>query len=209
MKAYPSITTKIDFSKRFYLFDKLDGSNIRAEWSPKKGFYKFGSRTQLLTPDQTTLYPAIEKINALVGSTGIELSSKLSKFGAESAVCFFEWVGPNSFAGSHVDNIADMRPVLIDVALYKKGMMSPERFIEHFSDFDIPAILHQGKISEDIFQSIRRSELPGITFEGVIGKESGCGKDGKHDMCKIKTNAWLDKLKTFCGGNQELYNRLK
>jgi len=94
MKAYPSITTKIDFSKRFYLFDKLDGSNIRAEWSPKKGFYKFGSRTQLLTPEQTTLYPSIDKINSLVGSTGIEISSKLSKLTKESAVCFFEWVGP-------------------------------------------------------------------------------------------------------------------
>ena len=209
MKAYPSITTKIDFSKRFYLFDKLDGSNIRAEWSPKKGFYKFGSRTQLLTPDQTTLYPSIDKINSFVGSTGIEISSKLSKLTKESAVCFFEWVGPNSFAGSHTDPIEDMRVVLIDVALYKKGMMSPERFIEHFTDFDTPAVLHLGKITEELFQQVRRSELPGITFEGVIAKEAGCNKDGRHDMAKIKTNAWLDKLKGFCGDNQELYNRLK
>lgn len=209
MKSYPSITTKIDFSKRFYLFDKLDGSNIRAEWSPKKGFYKFGSRTQLLTPDQTSLYPSIEKILAFCDKSGTEIGVKLAKLKAESAVCFFEWVGPNSFAGSHPDSPEDMRPVLIDVALYKKGMMSPERFIEHFSDFDIPTVLHEGKISEELFQSIRRSELPGITFEGVIGKESGCNKDGRHDMCKIKTNAWLDKLKNFCGDNQELYNRLK
>lgn len=209
MKSYPSITTKIDFKKSFYLFDKLDGSNIRAEWSPKKGFYKFGSRTQLLTPDQTALYPAIDRINSFTGSTGIELSSKLSKLNCESAVCFFEWVGPNSFAGSHPDSIDDMRVVLIDVALYKKGIMSPERFIEHFSDFDIPKILHQGKISEELFQSIRTSELSGITFEGVVGKERGCNKDGRHDMCKIKTNAWLNKLKDMCKGDEALYQRLK
>lgn len=209
MKSYPSITTKIDFTKSFYLFDKLDGSNIRAEWNPKKGFYKFGSRTQLLTPEQTSLYPSINKILAFASNSGEEISSRLRKLKAESAVCFFEWVGPNSFAGSHTDTIDDMRAVLIDVAIYKKGMMTPERFIENFSDFDIPAVLHEGKISEELFQSIRNSELPGITFEGVIGKESGCTKDGRHDMCKIKTNVWLNKLKSFCGDNQELYNRLK
>lgn len=122
---------------------------------------------------------------------------------------FFEWVAPNSFAGSHPDSVEDMRVVLIDVALYKKGMMSPERFIERFADFDIPALLHTGKITEELFQQIRRSELPGITFEGVICKEAGFNKDGMHEMAKIKTNAWLEKLKGFCGDNQELYNRLK
>lgn len=94
MKAYPSITTKIDFSKSFHLFDKLDGSNIRAEWSPKKGFYKFGSRTQLLTPEQTTLYPSIDKINSFVSNSGAEISSKLSKLTKESAVCFLSGSPP-------------------------------------------------------------------------------------------------------------------
>jgi hypothetical protein len=31
-------------------FDKLDGSNMRFEWSPKRGWYKFGSRGQLIDP---------------------------------------------------------------------------------------------------------------------------------------------------------------
>ena len=53
MKSYRSIpfANKIPENETFYVFDKLDGSNIRAEWNPKKGFYKFGSRSQLLTPD--------------------------------------------------------------------------------------------------------------------------------------------------------------
>lgn len=37
MKQYPSITTKFSKAKTI-AFDKLDGSNIRAEWSDKKGF---------------------------------------------------------------------------------------------------------------------------------------------------------------------------
>lgn len=66
MKTYPSISTQVDFSLSYCVFDKLDGSNLRAEWSPKRGFYKFGSRTQLLTPDQATLWPAQDRLLARV-----------------------------------------------------------------------------------------------------------------------------------------------
>jgi len=43
-------------------FDKLDGSNIRAEFSSKKGFYKFGSRKILLDENSKPLGKAIELI---------------------------------------------------------------------------------------------------------------------------------------------------
>ena len=209
MKAYPSITTKIDFKKPYYLFDKLDGSNIRAEWNQKKGFYKFGSRTQLLTPEQTTLYPSIEYIKNFTSTTGRDIDTVLRKLKSESIVCFFEWIGPKSFAGSHTDNMSDMKVVLIDVSIYKKGLLRPERFVEEFSDFEIPNILHKGKISEELFQSVRNRTLDGMTFEGVVGKEAGCTNDGRHDMCKIKSNDWLNKLKEICNGDEALYSRLK
>lgn len=54
MKDYPSIPGS---SKAPQLpciaFKKYDGSNIRAEWSKKRGWYKFGTRTQLI--DKTDL----------------------------------------------------------------------------------------------------------------------------------------------------------
>lgn len=207
MKSYPSITTKIDFKKSFILFDKIDGSNIRAEWNVKKGFYKFGSRTQLLTPDQVTLYPVIAHV---MNNVAEKIQPKLVKLKAESVVCFFEWAGPNSFAGSHTDSIEDMTATLIDVSVYKTGMLAPEKFVDIFEDVvKLPKILHNGKISEELFQSIRKSELDGMTFEGVVGKEANCTKDGRQDLCKIKTNAWLDKLKTVCNGDMNLYERLK
>lgn len=65
MKAYPSISTQVDFSLPYWIFDKIDGSNLRAEFSSKRGFYKFGSRTQLLTPDQEALWPAAARIESL------------------------------------------------------------------------------------------------------------------------------------------------
>ena len=48
MKSYPSIDGQIRRGVPFFVFAKYDGSNMRAEWHPKKGFWKFGSRTQLI-----------------------------------------------------------------------------------------------------------------------------------------------------------------
>lgn len=48
MKSYPSISKNPLLNKEVYLFDKLDGSNIRAEWGSKQGFHKFGSLTKLI-----------------------------------------------------------------------------------------------------------------------------------------------------------------
>lgn len=206
MKAYPSITTKIDFSKPYHLFDKLDGSNIRAEWSPRQGFYKFGSRTQLLTPDQSKLYPSIEAFNWKYGE---ELAERFSRSRFERTVCFFEWLGPNSFAGSHPDSISDMYPVLIDIAVYKKGIMPPEKFIEFTDGLDTPTLLHVGKISEELFQSVRTRTLPSMSFEGVICKGEFSQREGGPIMAKIKSNDWLNRLRTECNGDEALFNRLK
>lgn len=75
MKEYPSIPTlptqgsssfahwkRNNNMSEIYAFDKIDGSNIRAEWSSKRGFYKFGSRNRLLGSDQ----PIINKAEGLI-----------------------------------------------------------------------------------------------------------------------------------------------
>jgi len=126
MKAYPSIDFTFDPKTIYHFFDKLDGSNIRAEWSPKQGFNKFGSRTQLLTPEQVKLYPSIEAFKEKYADA---LHARLLKSKTERSVVFFEWVGPNSFAGSHPDPVELMQPIVIDVAFYKKGILPPEKFL--------------------------------------------------------------------------------
>ena len=67
MKTYPSIPRKIQ-NVPVYAFDKLDGSNIRAEWSKKKGFYKYGTRKRLLGSDEKPLGRAIELVNDVYGA---------------------------------------------------------------------------------------------------------------------------------------------
>ena len=53
MKEYPSIPYRIHGDLDIIAFGKYDGSNIRAEWSQKKGFYKFGTRKRLLDESYT------------------------------------------------------------------------------------------------------------------------------------------------------------
>ena len=46
MKAYPSIL-KYPQEFKAHLFDKLDGSNLRFEWTKKRGWYKYGTRNRM------------------------------------------------------------------------------------------------------------------------------------------------------------------
>ena len=57
MKQYPSISGKL-VNTKIYAFDKLDGSNIRGTWSKKRGFYKFGTRTQMLDENYEHPFPS-------------------------------------------------------------------------------------------------------------------------------------------------------
>jgi hypothetical protein len=47
VKEYPSIQTGCVQRFRAHIFDKLDGSNLRFEWTKKRGWFKHGTRTRL------------------------------------------------------------------------------------------------------------------------------------------------------------------
>lgn len=201
MKSYPSIETKIFNKDQFYLFDKLDGSNIRAEWNKKQGFYKFGSRNQLIDKSSPILGESIELFE---GKYVEDLSKLFTDKKYESAVCFYEFYGANSFAGSHANEPHTV--TLFDIDVYKKGLLPPAMFIELTEGIDIAQLLYVGVVTDDLIEQIRAGLLPGMTFEGVVGK--GIIKN-QVKMFKIKSHQWLDKLKEYCQGNHQLYERLK
>ena len=203
MKSYPSIEKRFAKKETYYIFDKLDGSNIRAEWSKKKGFYKFGTRKRLLEEKEEGLGEAVTLIKEFEKDfLDFAKKQKVDRF-----VAFFEFFGENSFAGNHEKE--DHKVVLIDLNIYKKGFLHPKDFINLFenSNIEIPKLLYVGKPNQDFFESVWNGTLEGMTFEGVIGKRM-IGKNS-HDYFKTKNKAWLDKLKERCGNNQALYNRLK
>lgn len=186
-----------------YAFDKIDGSNIRAEWSAKrKAFYKFGSRTRLIDRNEPIIGESIDLINEHFAEP---LSIKFLKKKWDSVVCFFEFYGKSSFAGKHIDEKHEVS--LIDIAPHRLGIIPPDQFVELCDDLDTPKVLYNGLINDHVIRMIRDGTLPGMSFEGVVCKYlTHGGKQTK--MFKIKSNAWLSRLKEHCGSDENLFKRL-
>lgn len=198
MKEYPHILpwNKGCFGQPIIAFDKLDGSNIRVEWSRKRvkkdnGFYKFGTRTRLL--DKTD-----EIFGIVPGIFMDKYSENLNKVfkdhkqyrHIESFTMFLEFFGPNSFAGRHV--VEDKKDLtLFDICMYKHGFVLPRDFVNNFNGVGIPLVIYDGTYNQSFIDYIRmdsKHELrEGVVCKGVSGKE-------KIWMTKIKTNLWLSRV---------------
>lgn len=186
-------------------FDKLDGSNIRAEWSPKAGLHRFGTRRQLIDPEKSGILAKAPEL--ILNKYGNDLHGILSANGYASAVCFFEFHGPGSFAGQHVEN--DHHDVtLFDVAPFTKGILPPEEFLERFGHLDVPKVLHRGEVTDEFIVSVRESKLAGMTFEGVVCKSANSKRTKQPIMFKLKSYVWLDRLREKCAGNETLFRSL-
>lgn len=204
MKLYPSITKEVRQDIYIYAFDKLDGSNIRAEWNPKKGFYKFGTRTQLIDEKIMPFGRAIPLIREKFED---DLAQVFKEQKFKEAICFFEFWGEDSFAGNH-NFEKPMNLSLIDVSPYNQGILPPTEYLKLFGHLNIAPVLYEGHVSEDLFDKVKQSTLNGMTFEGVVCKGANDKKTKMPIMFKIKSQAWIDKLKHFCKGDDNLFNKL-
>ena len=202
MKQYPSIQPIIIKSKKIYAFDKLDGSNIRAEWSIKRGFYKFGTRKRLLGADDPLLGSAIAIILSKYGQA---LSDIFVKNQWKKAVCFFEFFGENSFAGNH--EMADIHDVILLDINSGKGLLEPKDFIKKFGHLEIPKLLYTGNANSELIEAVKSNTLENMTFEGVVCKGKYVSP-GLPLMFKIKSQMWLDKLKLKCQDDTALFDKL-
>jgi len=204
MKFYPSISKEIRQDIYIYAFDKIDGSNIRAEWNSKKGFYKFGTRNQLT--DEKTM-PFGRAIPLIKEKYEEDLTSIFKEQDWRDALCFFEYWGLSSFAGNH--NFEEKMDVtLIDVNPFKEGILVPTEFIKLFGHLDIPKVCYEGHVTTELFDQIKQSTLKGMTFEGVVCKGANDKMTKAPIMFKIKSKAWLGKLKDFCKDDEKLFERL-
>jgi len=207
MKAYPSILyvpPSVAIGKKVVAFDKIDGSNIRAEWSKKKGFYKFGSRKRLIDANDHqfgTVVPQIKEMEDVFA--GIFKDRKV-----ERAMCFFEYWGPNSKFGQHDPNDTK-KATLIDVSVYRKGIISPDDFIEWFVDVETAPVVFQGKLNSEFFKNVSEGSLEGMGREGVVCKSGFEQKLGGPWMTKVKRQSWFDELRVYVNGDEKKFKELE
>lgn len=203
MKEYPTIERSLRYETPVYMFDKLDGSNVRSSWDRKKGFWKFGKRHGLLDDSN----PHLTLAENLIRETYSESLGRI--FHDErwtEATAFFEFWGPQSFAGSHVEG-DEFRVTLFDVSVFKKGFLEPRAYLKLFKDVPHAELLFQGNFNHEVEQEIRAGLLEGMTFEGVVCK-GACETPGRPLMFKVKSQAWFDKLKDYCKGDTKLFEKL-
>lgn len=202
MKTYPTIDAEIA-REPIYAFDKIDGSNMRAEWSRKRGFYKFGTRKRLLGEDEHIL----GKVPGLIRDKfSEELEKIFRKKRWDKVVCFFEFYGPNSFAGWHDEN-DEHTVTLIDVSPDRKGILEPRDFVKTFGHLDVAELLYRGNPNSEFIDSVRNRTLPGMTFEGVVCKGKFISP-GRPLMFKIKSHEWYKALREKCNGDNKLFEEL-
>ncbi len=194
MKQYPSISKDHIHGVPFYVFDKLDGSNLRADFSAKKGFWKFGTRTRL-----TDLSDPIGKLALpLIQAQEAAFAALFQSLREREATCFFEFWGPSSFAGVHDYQEAGHRVDLIDVSIHRRGFMGPKEFVKTFEGHVPTApLLYMGNVTEDLTQAVWDGTLPGMTFEGVVCKGAPLKKGYPPHMFKLKSQAWIARVKSL------------
>jgi hypothetical protein len=198
VKSYPSIprSTGQDFQEfDAYVFDKLDGSNLRWEWARKGGWYKHGTRTRLFDETDEVFGSAI----ALFQKTLAEPLEKIARDERwERMIVFTEFWGPRSLGGLHEPD-DEKRLTLFDVNPHKKGILGPQSFLKLFGHLDTPKFLGRMRWTRGFVEQVRRGEVEGISDEGVVGK---AGEGHKLVMAKAKTQTWIDKILARYGEEQ-------
>lgn len=201
MKPYLSIPHVDEADGRHcYAFVKYDGSNLRFEYSAKRGWYKYGTRSVLFDRSSETYGPAIQFFLDKYGS-GLERVFKTSKpfKKAESVIVYAEWFGAKSFAGQHVEgDPKDL--VLFDVNPHKKGLLGPEVFLGEVGHLGVAEVLYEGRLTDEFVAGVRDGSLPVASQlpirtgfpEGVIVK---AGDGHKLWYGKIKTQSYMAELK--------------
>jgi hypothetical protein len=184
-----------------YGFVKYDGSNIRAEWSKKRGWYKFGTRKCMINETDPIFGRACTIFKEKYGDDldKVFKSEKLFN-GVQNVVAFAEFFGTKSFAGMHFPDDQTWDIVLFDLNLHKKGMLGPKEFIDNVGHLKVAELIYQGNMNEELIESVRKetldceskydikTEVP----EGIVCKG---GKGHNLWMCKIKTERYKSELR--------------
>lgn len=179
-------------------FEKLDGTNVGATWSAKRGFHKFRLRRGLFDQTDKTFGPAIPMFMATYAEPLSRIFAENFLFrGDRQTTVFFEFHGPDTFAGNHFKR----EVTLFDIWKDDFGFIGPDEFIKLTQGIKIARPVYRGKFTGQLTQDVREGKY-GVV-EGVVVKAGKGGDD--YEVCKIKTYAYLEKLKQVFGKDWEQF----
>jgi hypothetical protein len=204
MKTYHSIQKYNEeyFGKYIYAFDKIDGSNFRAEWNRKlskktrftNGFGKFGTRGETIKNQRNPFYKGVEIFQEKFSADLDRIFCDDKTFrGIDDITVYGEFFGSKSFAGMH-DWKEDHDIKIFDIWMYKKDFLVPSEFLKIFGDLDICKLIYQGDFTPNFLKLIEDNMFQ--LSEGVVCKGV---EEQKIYMFKIKTNKWLNLVKQIYG----------
>lgn len=196
MKSYDSIEY---YGKHWGLpvlaFDKLDGSNLRFEYSHKRGFYKFGSRKMMIDSNHEQFGFAVRLFLEKYADWLSSVFTDKQYRNVQSFVCFAELIGTQSAFGQHNYDSDTFDIVLFDVNAHKRGLLPPKEFVDSFGHLGIPEVVYEGNLNKELVQAVKRNEFnltEGVICKGMVQTK----KSTQPYYCKIKTDDWFERLKT-------------
>ncbi len=202
MKTYPSI----DGASRAphqpcIAFVKYDGTNFRAEWSRKRGWYKYGLRTRTIDETDPIYGRAIPIFLEKYGDGLVKVFQRHKQIRlVRNVIVFGEFFGSKSFSGSHRPWDKNWNVVLFDVNPSPKGFMSPKEFLDEFGHLDVAEEVYRGNLNKPLIEDVRNStidfeskyDIKTEVPEGVVCKG---GSGHKLWRAKIKSLAYKEALK--------------
>ena len=204
MRKYPQMPSGMSYGMPIYAFDKIDGSNVRAEWrKDEEGFCSYGARRHPLKSDSDL----IESVS-LMEEFEEDLSEIFLNQGYEKVTCFFEFFGPNSLAGIHTEkDYGNFEVTLFDVWPDDQGITEPDLFLERYGHLKTPDLLFEGIPGNDFYDSVLDGSLEGMSGQGVVCKGFDQGEENP-TMYKVKSKKWLERVKDFADKNDLSYRDL-
>ena len=208
--AYPKIPgSSAAPLERCVAFEKYDGTNLHWAWDRELGWHSYGMRRNRYDLDSNGIAEFNTNHPGLSDAAEIfrrDLADPLERifvsdtnYAFPEITVFTEYFGPNSFAGLHKKN-DEKQLILFDVQT-SLGMVPPEKFALDFSDVGIARIVYRGKLTGKFATDVREGRYN--VSEGVVCK--GGATSDKLWMVKIKTNAYMSRLKEAFQGNWESY----
>jgi RNA ligase len=182
-------------------FEKYDGTNLHWDWDRDFGWHAFGTRRDVFNLTAVGIKEFRSKHQHLSDCIVVfqnDWATELERVfidhpqyqHIQEIKVFAEFLGNNSFAGLHrSEDPKELR--LFDVCLEGFGFIGPAQFVADFKHLSIARVIYQGKLTGKFTEDVRSGKYN--IDEGVICKGGTGGEDIW--MVKIKTNAYMSKLK--------------